>query len=100
MRRAFATISLSLIVIGLGIMAISMFDGDKKLIKIAFECFSAYGTVGLSLGITSSLSSISKFVLVVLMFVGRVSMLSIMIAVVKKIKHKNYNYPTEEIMIN
>ena len=99
-RRAFATISLSLIVIGFGIMAISAFDGDKKLIKIAFECFSAYGTVGLSLGITSSLSSISKFVLIVLMFVGRVSMLSIMIAVVKKIKHKNYNYPTEEIMIN
>jgi Trk-type K+ transport system membrane component len=34
------------------------------------------------------------------MFIGRVSMLSIMIAVFRKVKHKNYRYPSEEITIN
>lgn len=99
-RRAFAIISLSLVVIGFAIMFISMFDPDKELKDIAFECFSAYSTVGLSLGITGDLSSASKFVIIVVMFVGRISMLSLVIAVFKKIKHKNYSYPKEEITIN
>tara|TARA_R110001599_G_C12245012_1_gene659083 strand:+ start:72 stop:1820 length:1749 start_codon:yes stop_codon:yes gene_type:complete len=99
-RRSYAIISLSLVVIGFGIMVISMFDGDKTLMQIAFECFSAYSTVGLSLGITGDLTSVSKIVLVIIMFVGRVSMLSIMIAIMDKVKHKSYRYPTEEITIN
>lgn len=99
-KRAFATISLSLMVIGIGIVLISIFDGDKGLLNIAFEGFSAYSTVGLSLGITADLSSASKFVLIVIMFVGRVSMLSIMVAMFKKVKHKNYRYPSEQITIN
>jgi Trk-type K+ transport system membrane component len=99
-RRAFAVISLSLFVIGTGIIAISIFDSDKDLKSIAFECFSAYSTVGLSIGITASLSEASKFVIILIMFIGRVSMLSILIAVIRKVKHKNYRYPTEEITIN
>lgn len=99
-RRAFATISLSLIIIGMGVMLMAVFDKDKDIISIVFECFSAYSTVGLSLGVTADLSEPSKFVLILIMFVGRVSMLSIMIAVFRKVKHKNYSYPTEEIIIN
>lgn len=99
-RRSFAIISLSLIVIGSGIMLISVFDNDKNLMEIAFECFSAYSTVGLSLGITAELSSISKLIIIIVMFVGRVSMLTIIIAIFKKIKHINYRYPSEEITIN
>ncbi len=99
-RRAFAIISLSLIVIGSGIMLIALFDSDKSLINIGFECFSAYSTVGLSLGITADLSEVSKLIIIVIMFVGRVSMLTIVIAVFRKIKHQNYRYPTEEITMN
>lgn len=99
-RRAFAIISLSLIVIGFAIMLISFFDPKKDLTDIAFECFSAYSTVGLSLGITTGLSSASKLVIIVVMFVGRISMLSLVIAVFRKVKHKNYSYPKEEITIN
>jgi len=99
-KRAFATISLSLIVIGSGIVLITIFDPEKGLLKIAFETFSAFGTVGLSLGITGDLSTASKLIVAGIMFVGRVSMLSIIVAVFKKIKHKNYRYPSEEITIN
>lgn len=99
-RRAFAIISLSLIVISSGIVLISVFDSDKKLLDIGFECFSAYSTVGLSLGITADLTNMSKLIIIIIMFVGRVSMLTFVIAIFKKIKHINYQYPTEEITIN
>lgn len=99
-RRAFAVIALSLLVIGLGIILISVFDSEKSLLNIAFECFSAYSTVGLSLGITASLSSMSKLTIIAVMFIGRVSMLTLLIAVFKKVKQKNYKYPVEEITIN
>lgn len=99
-RRAFAIISLSLLVIGTSIFLISTFDNEKSLLNIAFETFSAYSTVGLSLGITSSLSSASKLVIVATMFIGRVSMLTMMIAILRNVKHLNYRYPTEEILIN
>lgn len=99
-KRAFATIALSLIVIGSGIVLITIFDPEKGLLNIAFESFSAYSTVGLSLGITGNLSTVSKCIVIAIMFVGRVSMLSVIVAVFKKIKHKNYRYPSEEITIN
>lgn len=99
-RRSFATISLSVAVIGCGILLISIFDTDKRFLDISFECFSAYSTVGLSRGITADLSAMSKLIVIIIMFVGRVSMLTITIAIFKKIRYKNYRYPTEEITIN
>lgn len=99
-RRAFAVMSLSLFVIGSGIILVSVFDSNKSLMDIAFECFSAYSTVGLSLGITADLSSVSKLIITSIMFVGRVSMLTIIIATLKKIKNESYRYPAEEITIN
>jgi trk system potassium uptake protein TrkH len=99
-KRAFATISLSLIVIGLAVFAISIFDRKIGLLEIAFECFSAYTTTGLSLGITAGLSSGSKAVLIVCMFIGRVSMLTLLIAFFRQVKNLKYKYPTEEISIN
>ncbi len=99
-RRAFAVLTLSLVVIGIGIMLISFVDPEIGFLKITFECFSAYSTVGMSMGITSQLSGFSRFVLIIIMFIGRVSMLSIMIAFFKKARHQNYRFPSEEITIN
>lgn len=99
-RRAFATIALSLIAISVSIMLITMFDSHLELKDIAFECFSAYSTVGLSLGITAQFSVMGKLVLIALMFVGRVTMLSIVIALINKARFSSYRYPTEEITIN
>ena len=99
-KRAFAVISLSLIVIGTGILMMSIFDSDKRTLDIAFECISAYSTVGLSLGITSKLTAFSKLIIIGIMFIGRVSMLTLLIALFKKEKKGNYRYPVEELTIN
>jgi len=99
-RRAFAIISLSLIAIGFSVILLSITDSEKDLLSIAFECFSAYSTVGLSLGITGELSELGKLIVTVLMFVGRVTLLTVIIAFFKKVKEINYRYPTEEITMN
>jgi trk system potassium uptake protein len=99
-KRAFAIMVLSLVVIGTGTLLISVFDAQFDLMSIAFESFSAYSTVGLSLGLTGKLSDGSKLVLIAMMFIGRVSMLTLVIAVFRKVKQKNYRYPNEEITIN
>jgi trk system potassium uptake protein len=99
-KRAFATITLSIIVLGISTFLVTYFEKDKDLRSIAFECFSALGTVGLSLGITAKLSVMSKFIIVITMLVGRVGMLTILIALFRKIKNLKYKYPTEEISIN
>ena len=99
-RRAFATIFLSFLVIGIGIYLISIFDSDKNLISIAFETFSAYSTVGLSIGITALLGTASKTVLITVMFIGRLSTLTLLMAFIKKEKYSKYRYPNEEVIIN
>jgi len=99
-KRAFAMISLSIIVIAIGVLGISAFEPDLTMIEIAFESVSAYSTTGLSMGITSSLSPISKFIIIILMFVGRVSALTVLIAIFRNVINKNYRYPKEEITIH
>jgi trk system potassium uptake protein len=102
-RKAFAVISLSLVCISFGIIAIMMIEPvdpvKMSLTSVAFECFSAYSTVGLSIGITGILQPESKYVLIVLMFIGRVSMLTILMAILKQEKYKNYRYPTDDIVV-
>jgi trk system potassium uptake protein TrkH len=98
-RRAFAAIALSLLIIGFGVLAITYFEPKLDLTKVTFECFSAFSTVGLSLGITGNLLSESKMVLILLMFIGRVSMLTLLIAFIRKEKYKNYRYPSEDVIV-
>ena len=99
-NKAFALIVLSIFVISIAIFSISFFDPDNSLLDISFECVSAYSTVGLSRGITAGLSFASKLVLIFTMFLGRVSTLTLLIAVIKKRRSETYRYPSENILIN
>lgn len=99
-KRAFAIIALSLIIIGCAIFLLVLTEKDKDLMSLAFEVFSAYSTVGLSLNLTPTLTPAGKLIIITVMFIGRVSMLSLLIALAKREKYFNYRYPKEEIMIN
>ncbi len=96
-RRAFAIIVISLLFIGCTVFAISINDSDKGLIRIAFEAFSAFSTVGLSLGITAQLSTFSKLVLVFAMFIGRVGAITLLVILIRQSKKLYYRYPVEDI---
>ncbi|MFC3200173.1 TrkH family potassium uptake protein [Parapedobacter deserti] len=97
-NKAFAIIMLSLLAMGVAIFALTVTDGDKSLLDIAFECFSAYATCGLSLGITPELSNAGKVIITCTMFVGRVGLLTLLVALVKNIKNKSYEYPQEKVL--
>lgn len=99
-KRAFAIICISLMVIGSGVLMILFFEEDYSLIQVAFEVFSAFSTVGLSLGITASLSVGSKYVLIVVMFLGRIGLLNLLIGMLKSVEAHSYEYPEENILIN
>lgn len=96
-KRAFAVIALSILFIGLAVFLLSIFDGEKGLLPIAFECFSAYCTVGLSMGITPDLSDAGKIVLSTSMFIGRLSAITILAAMLSQIKTLSYRYPQDDI---
>ncbi len=97
--RAFAVIFLSLIIIGFAVFLISIFEPKHNLTEIAFECFSAYSTVGLSLNLTAQLGIASKLVLIVTMFLGRVGMFTLLFGLFRKEECKTFKYPKENILI-
>lgn len=96
--KALGIISLSLMFLGVSIFMLSVTDPDKKLISLAFETFSAYSTAGLSLGITPELSEAGRLVIILTMFVGRVGSLTLLVAIVRKERPKNYQLPDEQII--
>jgi Trk-type K+ transport system membrane component len=97
-NRAFAIIVLSLLTLGLGVLLIAINDSDKGMLRISFEVFSAFSTVGLTLGLTGDLSITSKIVLIFIMFIGRVGALTILVAFIHQAKQLYYRYPSEEII--
>jgi len=99
-RRAFAIMAISLASIGTGILFLLIFNPEFSLLQIAFEVFSAFSTVGVSMGITAALSDLSKVVLILLMFLGRIGLLNLMIGLLKNVSQADYSYPEENILIN
>lgn len=99
-RRAFAVMTLSFLVIGISVFLVKYFDPQLPLVNVAFECFSAFSTVGLSLGITGELSNPSRIVIIFTMFLGRVGTLTLMVGFLRNIRTLNYHYPSESIFIN
>jgi trk system potassium uptake protein TrkH len=99
LRKAFAVIALSFLTIGLGVFLVTLFNPELALIDVAFEIFSAFSTVGLSLGITAKLTTASKVVVAVVMFFGRVGTLTILVAITRKTAELRYKYPEETVFI-
>lgn len=68
-------------------------------IQLIFEVTSAFGTTGLSMGITADLSTFGKFVLILLMFIGRIGILSFITIIAKPGGDDLYHYPKEKVII-
>ena len=67
---------------------------DVSFLDIFYEVFSAFGTVGLTLGITPKLSVAGKIIIIFVMFIGRLGPITISYAVLKKDKrNKGIKYP-------
>jgi trk system potassium uptake protein TrkH len=91
--------ALGLVVLATGALALTE-EGLARFLDYAFEATSAFGTVGLSTGITPKLSTTGKLVLVAVMFLGRTGPLLLVIVAARSAEEvPAYRYPEEEVMI-
>ncbi|SDC29491.1 trk system potassium uptake protein TrkH [Candidatus Frackibacter sp. WG12] len=70
-----------------------------KFLEVFFETVSAYGTVGLSTGITGNLSGIGRVLIIVTMFLGRVGPLTLATAIGEQKQQGKVRYPEEKVLI-
>ncbi len=99
-NKAFSIIVMSLTLIVTGAFSIYLIDGNLGMLRIFFECFSAFGTVGLSINLTPLLSSASKWILIMLMFLGRMGILTLLFSLTRSSqKTAAYRYPKENLII-
>ena len=81
-----------------GGITISVYEG-LPLSECLYEAASAVGTVGLTLGITPKLHIVSQFILIILMYLGRVGGLTLIYAVLSKKKKGNARLPLEKLTV-
>lgn len=92
-----AFIGLSL-VIGVT-MILSCTEKGASFIELLYESVSALGTVGLTLDLTPKLTSIGKTLIILMMYFGRVGILTVMFALTRKKDKRSYKYPEGKILI-
>jgi trk system potassium uptake protein len=99
-----AVIILSIIAISIFTFFLCIFERDKDPLHLFFEVVSAFSTVGLSINLTPSLSDSSKVVIISAMFLGRVSLLTFLIGMIRQVfgeeKKVTAYYPEETIFMN
>lgn len=99
-NKGLAVIFISIFVVTTMILMMSITETGFSMEQIIFEVFSAFGTVGLSLGITPELSVIGKCMIVALMYFGRVGPLTIVLAISSKGDKKPLiRYPEGKIIV-
>lgn len=97
-RTAVALASLGLGVVLTGVILLELMT-DFQTDKILFEVISAFGTCGLSTGITADLPDGAKYVLMALMFVGRIGLVLVATALAQRMKKLSYRLPKERPLI-
>lgn len=100
-NKAFILTFLSLFFIGVFIILVSITHQDASFESVMFEVFSAFNTVGLSIGLTSKLTEVGKILIMLAMYFGRVGTLTLLFAFTNKIDNnkKCIKYPEARITV-
>jgi len=105
-RRAMVLVMVEAILIACAVTALLATEGSLPLPPgkgpltcVMFEVMSAFGTVGLSTGITPGLSLAGKAVIMLAMFLGRVGPLTLVRSIAPGARRAEYEYPEESVMV-
>lgn len=98
--KSLAIFVLSLLLVISTTVVLSIF-GEATLLEYLFESISAFGTVGLTLGITPTLGSVDKAALIVTMFMGRVGVLTMGMAITVRMQKTEVKlkYPEAKVLV-
>jgi trk system potassium uptake protein TrkH len=99
MNKSAMVIFASLFFIFIGGFLLIILEPSQEPMDLIFEVVSAISTVGLSRGVTPDLSSIGKAIVIVLMFIGRIGVLTFFMSLAKPKPEGNYSLPKESVSI-
>lgn len=97
-HRALAVVILSLGLLSLLVFLLTVTE-EHRFLDLLFETISAFGTVGLSTGITPGLSTAGRLIITVTMFIGRLGPLTLVLSLIQRQQITEYRYPHEAIRI-
>ncbi len=97
-HKALVIITFSFSLINLFTIAL-LFTDEARFLATMFEVVSAFGTVGLSMGLTPSLTAAGKVIIIIVMFIGRIGPLTMAVALGEQPDRARYAYPTERVMV-
>jgi trk/ktr system potassium uptake protein len=99
-NKALAIFCLGVVVVMTATLLLVLFENQPALfIDHMYEATSAFGTVGVSTGVTPSLTDASKTVIIVTMFIGRVGPLTLLIALAGRQRGARYEFPAERVTL-
>ena len=98
-HRALALVMLSLSLIFVVVFILTITDKGFGFLRLLFETVSAFGTVGLSTGITPDLSVAGRLIITAVMFIGRLGPLILVLALTQRQQPSEYRYPQAEVRI-
>jgi trk system potassium uptake protein TrkH len=97
--KAFTVVVLSISVIFVSSAVLFLTQSGMNMEETFFEVFSAFGTVGLSLGMTAKLNTVGKVVIIFTMFIGRIGPLALLYAFSREKAYGKFEYVEESVMI-
>jgi len=98
-NRVLALVMLSLTLIAIVVFVLTITDEEFGFLRLLFETVSAFGTVGLSTGITPELSIAGKVIITGMMFIGRLGPLILVLTLAQRQQPSTYRYPQDEVRI-
>lgn len=101
-RKSMVIFFIAIFIVIIGTLALSLTNPQFSILECGFEVVSAYATVGLSIGGSPNLNIIGKFIIMILMFLGRVGSLTIFTAILSiniAKKDRNIKRPNGKIIV-
>ncbi|MGI8385040.1 TrkH family potassium uptake protein [Robertmurraya sp. P23] len=97
--KSYIVITTAVMICSASVIILAVLEPSIGLMEIVFEVSSAFGTTGLSMGITADLSTASKLVIILVMFIGRIGIFSFLFIIRGNPVKEKFHYPKERIII-
>ncbi|HCQ2253526.1 TPA: TrkH family potassium uptake protein, partial [Staphylococcus aureus] len=98
-KLSIVTINISFLFISIITFILSIINPNISLIKLLFEVVSAFGTVGLSMNLTTEYHGITKIIIIFVMLCGKVGLLTLLRTFIPPKSPKNYRYTKGQIYL-